>query len=101
VAAAVEEDVAVVGLSILSGSHLELVPRVVDGLRAAGLKDVPLVVGGIIPDHDAEWLRENGVADVFTPKDYDVNEIMMRIVAAVRAARGLMPLEASPASSQP
>ena len=101
VAAAVEEDVAVVGLSILSGSHLELVPRVVDGLRAAGLKDVPLVVGGIIPDHDAEWLRENGVADVFTPKDYDVNEIMMRIVAAVRAARGLMLLEASPASSQP
>ncbi len=92
VAAAIEEDVAVVGLSILSGSHLELVPRVVAGLREAGLDDVPVIVGGIIPDADAAWLLDNGVAAVFTPKDYDVNAIMLGIVDAVRAARGLAPL---------
>ena len=69
VAAAVEEDVDVVGLSILSGSHLELVPMVLNGLREAGLGDVPVVVGGIIPDSDAETLRAAGVAAVFTPKD--------------------------------
>ena len=92
VAAAIEEDVAVVGLSILSGSHLELVPRVVAGLREAGLDDVPVIVGGIIPDADAAWLLDNGVAAVFTPKHYDVNAIMLGIVEAVRAARGLAPL---------
>jgi (2R)-ethylmalonyl-CoA mutase len=92
VAAAIEEDVAVVGLSILSGSHLELVPRVVEGLREAGISDVPVIVGGIIPEADEQWLREHGVADVFTPKDYDVNAIMVRVVEAVRAARGLAPL---------
>ena len=92
VAAAIEEDVAVVGLSILSGSHLELVPRVVAGLREAGLDDVPVIVGGIIPDADAAWLLDNGVAAVFTPKNYDVNAIMLGIVDAVRAARGLEPL---------
>jgi len=92
VAAAIEEDVAVVGLSILSGSHLELVPRVVAGLREAGLDDVPVIVGGIIPDADAAWLLDNGVAAVFTPKHYDVNAIMLGIVDAVRAARGLAPL---------
>ena len=67
VAAAVEEDVDVVGLSILSGSHLELVPMVLNGLREAGLGDVPVVVGGIIPDSDAETLRAAGEAAVFTP----------------------------------
>jgi len=92
VAAVIEEDVAVVGLSILSGSHLELVPRVVEGLREAGISDVPVIVGGIIPEADEQWLREHGVADVFTPKDYDVNAIMVRVVEAVRAARGLAPL---------
>ena len=95
VAAAVEEDVAVVGLSILSGSHLELVPRVVDGLREAGLEDVPVVVGGIIPDADADWLLQHGVAAVFTPKDYDVNDIMLRIVDSVRRANGLDPVAVS------
>ena len=58
VAAAVQEDVHVVGLSILSGSHRELVPEILAGLRAAGLGDVPVVVGGIIPDADARWLAE-------------------------------------------
>jgi (2R)-ethylmalonyl-CoA mutase len=89
VAAAVEEDVDVVGLSILSGSHLELVPMVLDGLRGAGLGDVPVVVGGIIPDADAEVLRAAGVAAVFTPKDYDATAIMGRVLDEVRAAHGL------------
>jgi (2R)-ethylmalonyl-CoA mutase len=89
VAAAVAEDVQVVGLSILSGSHMELVPDIVRGLREAGLDDVPVVVGGIIPDSDAALLREVGVAEVFTPKDYDATVIMGRIVAAIRAANGL------------
>ncbi len=92
VAAAVAEDVDVVGLSILSGSHRALVPAVVAGLRARGLFDVPVVVGGIIPDADATWLREQGVAAVFTPKDYDATVIMRNIVDTVRAAKSLSPL---------
>ena len=92
VAAAVAEDVDVVGLSILSGSHRALVPAVVEGLRARGLFDVPVVVGGIIPDADATWLREQGVAAVFTPKDYDATVIMRNIVDTVRAAKSLLPL---------
>jgi (2R)-ethylmalonyl-CoA mutase len=92
VAAAVQEDVSVVGLSILSGSHRELVPEVVSGLRKAGLVDVPVVVGGIIPDVDARWLRENGVAAVFTPKDFGITDIMRQIVDVIRSARGLAPI---------
>jgi (2R)-ethylmalonyl-CoA mutase len=69
-----------------------LVPAVLDGLRTAGLDDAVVVVGGIIPDSDAEALRACGVAAVFTPKDYDANAIMMRIVDEVRRARGLEPL---------
>ena len=80
VAAAVAEDVHVVGLSVLSGSHLEVVPAVVEGLRAAGAGDVPVVVGGIIPPQDAELLRAQGVARVFTPKDFELTEIMAEIV---------------------
>ena len=91
VAAAVDEDVDVVGISILSGSHRELVPTVVDGLRAAGMDDTVVVVGGIIPDADADFLRERGVAAVFTPKDYDATAIMGRVLAEVRSARGLAP----------
>ncbi|MFD7653665.1 protein meaA [Actinosynnema sp. NPDC059797] len=89
VAAAVQEDVHVVGLSILSGSHLEVVPAVVDGLREAGAGDVPVVVGGIVPPDDAAKLRERGVARVFTPKDYELTQIMDEIVSVVREARGL------------
>ncbi|MCE6997892.1 protein meaA [Saccharothrix sp. S26] len=89
VAAAVQEDVHVVGLSILSGSHLEVVPAVVDGLRAAGAGDVPVVVGGIVPPDDADELRERGVARVFTPKDYELTQIMDEIVTVVREANGL------------
>jgi (2R)-ethylmalonyl-CoA mutase len=84
VAAAVAEDVHVVGLSVLSGSHLEVVPAVVDGLRAAGATDIPVVVGGIIPPQDAELLRQRGVAKVFTPKDYELTAIMDQIVDLIR-----------------
>jgi (2R)-ethylmalonyl-CoA mutase len=86
VAAAVQEGVHVVGLSVLSGAHLELVPAVVDGLRAAGAGDVPVVVGGIIPEPDAAVLVERGVAKVFTPKDYNLVEIIDGILDVIRAA---------------
>jgi (2R)-ethylmalonyl-CoA mutase len=89
VAAAVQEDVHLVGLSILSGSHLELVPQVLAGLRAAGLGDLPVVVGGIIPDRDAAALRAQGVAAVYTPKDYGLTEIMDGFVSLIRAAHDL------------
>jgi (2R)-ethylmalonyl-CoA mutase len=79
---ALQEDVDVVGLSILSGSHLELVPEVVRLLGEEGV-DVPVVVGGIIPLADAKALREAGVAGVYTPKDFDINRIMGEIVALV------------------
>jgi (2R)-ethylmalonyl-CoA mutase len=78
--AALEESVHVIGLSILSGSHLPLVREVLERMRAEGLDDVPLVVGGIIPDADAEELRACGVARVYTPKDFELNRIMLDIV---------------------
>jgi (2R)-ethylmalonyl-CoA mutase len=78
-----------VGLSILSGSHRELVPEVLRLLREAGAGDVPVVVGGIIPDSDARWLCEQGVAAVFTPKDYDITADVGRIVEVIRKAHGL------------
>ncbi|HEY7719939.1 MAG TPA: protein meaA [Pedococcus sp.] len=89
VAAAVAEDVHLVGISILSGSHMELVPEILRGLREAGAGDVPVVVGGIIPDSDARALRELGVAAVFTPKDFGLTEIMGEMVETIRASRGL------------
>jgi ethylmalonyl-CoA mutase len=81
-ASAVEEDVDVVGLSILSGSHLELIPEIVRLLREHEV-DAPVVIGGIIPLADADKLREAGVARVYTPKDFDVNRIMGEIVDLV------------------
>ncbi len=93
VAAAVEEDVHVVGLSVLSGSHMEAVPAVLRGLQEAGAGDVPVVVGGIIPDGDAARLREQGVARVFTPKDFALTDVMREVVAVVREANGLPALE--------
>ena len=89
VAAAVAEDVDCVGLSILSGSHLELVPEVLRGMKEHGLDDVPVVVGGIVPPDDAKVLLDQGVAAVFTPKDFGLTQIMGRIVDVIRAARGL------------
>jgi ethylmalonyl-CoA mutase len=78
-----------VGLSILSGSHMELVPAVLDGMREHGLADVPVIVGGIIPSADAARLKEMGVAEVFTPKDFGLTEIMGGIVEAIRRANHL------------
>jgi (2R)-ethylmalonyl-CoA mutase len=89
VSAAVAEDVHCVGLSILSGSHMELVPDVLDGLKDAGLDDVPVIVGGIIPDSDGRKLVELGVAAVYTPKDFGLTQIMGGIVDAIRRAHGL------------
>jgi len=83
VASALEEGVHIIGLSILSGSHLALVPEVAERLRAAGLGDVPLVVGGIIPDADAERLRREGIAAVYTPKDFELDNIMSDLIDLV------------------
>ena len=77
------------GLSILSGSHMELVPEVQRRLLEAGMDDVPLIVGGIIPDSDGRRLEADGVAAVFTPKDFGMTDIMGRIVDEVRKANGL------------
>jgi (2R)-ethylmalonyl-CoA mutase len=88
VAAAIEEDVDLVGLSVLSGSHLAAVPAVLDGLRAAG-SQIPLVVGGIIPPDDAEKLLTAGAARVFTPKDFALTEIIGALVDVVRQANHL------------
>ncbi|MDO5612025.1 MAG: protein meaA [Paracoccus sp. (in: a-proteobacteria)] len=83
VTAAQEQDAHIVGLSILSGSHLPLIEDLMDRMRAAGLSHVPVVVGGIIPDDDAARLTAMGVARVYTPKDFELNRIMMDIVALV------------------
>ena len=80
VAAALEDKAHVVGLSILSGSHIPLVEDLITQMREAGLSHVPVIVGGIIPDDDAERLRQMGVARVYTPKDFELNTIMMDIV---------------------
>jgi (2R)-ethylmalonyl-CoA mutase len=85
--AARDEDVDVVGISILSGSHLELVPELLDRLRGIGV-DVPVVVGGIIPPEDAEVLRDKGVAAVYTPKDFQLGRIMDELVTLVEKRRG-------------
>jgi (2R)-ethylmalonyl-CoA mutase len=87
-ASALQEGVHVVGLSILSGSHRELIPSVIEALREAGV-DAPVVVGGIIPEADVEPLREAGVAAVYTPKDFDLNRIMHDIVELVAKESGI------------
>ncbi|MFE0350256.1 protein meaA [Streptomyces griseoluteus] len=91
--AALAEDVHAVGLSILSGSHAQLVPDVLDRLREAGAHDIPVIAGGIIPGADAELLKSAGVAAVFTPKDFDITGIIGRIVDEIRTANKLDPLE--------
>ena len=78
-----DEGVHLIGLSILSGSHGVLVLDVLDGLRKEGLADVPVVVGGIIPDEDASLLREAGVKRVYTPKDFDLGRILDEVVDVV------------------
>jgi ethylmalonyl-CoA mutase len=88
VAAARKEKAHVVGLSVLSGSHLPLVEDVVGRMREAGL-DVPIVVGGIIPPEDAAELEKAGVAAVYTPKDFELNRIMSDLVRIVERKNGL------------
>ena len=83
VARAKEKKAHVVGLSILSGSHLDLVREVVRLMREEGLENVPLVVGGIIPPADALALRQMGVAGVYTPKDYRITAMMADVVKLV------------------
>jgi (2R)-ethylmalonyl-CoA mutase len=83
-ASALQEGVHVIGLSILSGSHRELIPAVIDALHEAGV-NAPVVVGGIIPEQDVAALRKAGVAAVYTPKDFDITRIMRDIVALVGA----------------
>jgi ethylmalonyl-CoA mutase len=80
---AAQEGVHVIGLSILSGSHAELIPSVLQALADAGVEGVPVVVGGIIPDADARALLGAGVAAVYTPKDWDLNRMIRDIVALV------------------
>jgi ethylmalonyl-CoA mutase len=86
---AAQEGVHVIGLSILSGSHAELIPSVLAALADAGVADVPVVVGGIIPDNDAVALRAAGVAAVYTPKDWDLNRMMQDIIALVAERHGV------------
>jgi ethylmalonyl-CoA mutase len=97
-AAAVAEDVHCVGLSILSGAHGQLVPEVLRRLRQAGAGDIPVVVGGIIPPADAESLRAQGVAAVFTPRDFGITTIIGRIVDEIRLAHQLQPWQSQPGS---
>jgi (2R)-ethylmalonyl-CoA mutase len=87
-ASALQEGVHVVGLSILSGSHRELIPSVLEALRERGV-DVPVVVGGIIPEADVEPLKAAGVAAVYTPKDFDITKIMRDVVTLVAERNGV------------
>ncbi len=86
---AAQEGVHVVGLSILSGSHAELIPAVLEALRGAGVGDIPVVVGGIIPEADGVALRAAGVAAVYTPKDWNLNQMMRDIIGLVAARNGV------------
>jgi (2R)-ethylmalonyl-CoA mutase len=97
-ASALQEGVHVIGLSILSGSHRELIPAVIDALREAGVQ-APVIVGGIIPDQDVPALTAAGVAAVYTPKDFDINRIMRDIVALVRADAEAAPAVAGAGSA--
>ncbi|MDC1297119.1 protein meaA, partial [Octadecabacter sp.] len=78
--AAQRDDAHVIGLSILSGSHIPLITEIMEKMRALGLSHIPVVVGGIIPDEDAAALSAMGVARVYTPKDFELNRIMEDIV---------------------
>ncbi len=89
--AAQEEGVHLIGLSVLSGSHLELVGDISRELEKIGAAGIPMVIGGIIPEEDSRYLQEHGVKAVFTPKDVDMNAIMDTMVTIIRQANGLEP----------
>ncbi len=93
VKAALEEGVHLIGLSVLSGSHAEMVEDMFAQLQQAGLAELPVVIGGIIPENDAALLKEKGIAAVYTPKDIDLNGIMMDILNLVRKANGLQAVD--------
>ena len=92
--AALEEGVHLIGLSVLSGSHVEMVEDVFNQLDQVGLKGLPVVIGGIIPESDAKLLKERGIAAVYTPKDIDMNGIMVDILNLIRQANDLKPVAA-------
>jgi (2R)-ethylmalonyl-CoA mutase len=83
-----EKKVHILGLSILSGSHVPLIREVMQRLRAAGLSNVPVVAGGIIPQDDVNVLKQLGVAAVYTPKDFDLNRIMADLVTLIEKRTG-------------
>jgi (2R)-ethylmalonyl-CoA mutase len=97
-ASALQEGVHVIGLSILSGSHRELIPAVIDALHDAGVQ-APVVVGGIIPEQDVPMLREAGVAAVYTPKDFNITRIMRDIIALVGAGADRTPVAVNGSST--
>ena len=84
-----QENVDLVGLSILSGSHDTIIPKVINLLRERELDDIPVIAGGIIPDDDAKRLLQTGVKRVYTPKDFSLNQIMLDIVEIIRQSKGL------------
>ena len=92
--AALEEGVHLIGLSVLSGSHVEMVEDVFNQLDQVGLRNLPVVIGGIIPESDAKLLKERGIAAVYTPKDIDMNGIMVDILNLIRKAHDLKPVAA-------
>ncbi len=94
-AAARDEDVDVVGVSILSGAHLQLLPALQAALANAGV-DAPVVVGGIIPDEDRRTLEAAGVAAVFTPRDYDLARVLAQLVDLVETRRSGIGKQRSP-----
>ena len=96
VAAAAQEDVDCIGLSILSGAHVDLVPQVLEGLKANKISNIPVILGGIIPAADEVKLIGAGVAAVFTPKDFDIPQIILGILNVIRSNHDLAPLTAKP-----
>jgi ethylmalonyl-CoA mutase len=91
--AALEEGVHLIGLSVLSGSHRELVEDIFAELKGVGLDEMPVILGGIIPDDDAADLKAQGIAAVYTPKDSDLNGIMVDLVNIIRKSNNLAPFE--------
>ena len=85
---ALNEEVNLIGLSILSGSHLSLVVEIIEKLNAKGGGDIPIILGGIIPDEDQEKLINLGIMAIYTPKDYEINTIMKDIIEIIRQQVG-------------
>ena len=91
--AAQEEGVHLIGLSVLSGSHLELAAEIATELEQLGLSQLPVIIGGIIPEDDAELLEQRGIAAIYTPKNVDMNAIMADMLNIIRRRNGLEALE--------